>query len=349
VFVELGPRMQGVISRSEFEEPPKVGQTFEFSLHGREDELWLLSRREALAIAAWDEVEVGSIVKARVTGQNTGGLELKLGPMAAFLPASQVALRHEENLGGYLGQTLTCQVLEVDRERKRILLSRRAVLEKERESEVKETIGRLSTGQKVRGKVTRVETFGAFVDIGGGPEGLVHVSTLSRRRVETAAAVVAVGQEIEAEILTIQEGGKRIGLSMKSLEPDPWEGAAGRFGVDAIVEGTVTRIAEFGAFVELEPGLEGLLHVSQMAKDRVRRPGDHVKTGEKLAVRIVAVDSAQRRLSLSRLDPRGAVLGSEEAVDASVIDEALVQNRAQPARTNLGNLFKKALEKKPGS
>jgi predicted RNA-binding protein with RPS1 domain len=343
VFVELGPRLQGVISLAEFEERPQVGAKYEFSLHGREDELWLLSRKEALAIAAWDEVEVGSLVKARVSGQNTGGLELKIGPMAAFLPASQVGLRHEDNLASYIGQTLTCLVLEVDRERKRILLSRRAVLEKERESEVKERLGKISTGQTVKGKVTRVEAFGAFVDIGGGLEGLVHVSNLSRRRVENAGSVVAVGQEVQALILEIKDGGKRIGLSMKALEPDPWDGVQSRFSVDSVVEGKVTRIAEFGAFVELEPGLEGLLHVSQIAKDRVRRPRDLLKEGEKLAVRIVAIDPAQRRLSLSRLDPRGAVLGSEEAVDANVIDEALVKNRSEPAKTNLGNLFKKAL------
>jgi len=347
VFVDLGPRMQGVISLSEFEERPKVGAAFEFSLHGREDELWLLSRKEALAIAAWDEVEVGSLVKARISGQNTGGLEAKIGPMAAFLPSSQVGLRHEENLAGYIGQTLTCLVLEVDRDRKRILLSRRAVLEKEREGEVKERLGKIATGQVVRGKVTRVEPFGAFVDIGGGLEGLVHVSNLSRRRVENAGSIVAVGQEVQAQILEIKDGGKRIGLSMKALEPDPWDGVASRYASDSVVEGRVTRIADFGAFVELEPGLEGLLHVSAMAKDRVRRPRDLVKDGEKIAVRIVSIDPAQRRLSLSRLDPRGAVLGSEEAVDANVIDEALVKNKSEPAKTNLGNLFKKALGQKP--
>jgi ribosomal protein S1 len=196
----------------------------------------------------------------------------------------------------------------------------------------------------VRGKVTRVESFGAFVDIGGGLEGLVHVSNLSRRRVENAGAVVAVGQEVQAQILEIKDGGKRIGLSMKALEPDPWEGVAHRFSVDSVVEGRVTRVADFGAFVELEPGLEGLLHVSQMGKDRVRRPSDLVKPGDKLAVRIVSIATVERRLSLSRLDPRGAVLGSEEAVDASVIDEALGKNAPQPAKTNLGSLFKKALE-----
>ncbi len=348
VFVDLGPRMQGVISLKEFDERPQVGATFEFTLHGREDELWLLSRKEIVALAAWDEVEAGSLVKARISGQNTGGLEAKVGPMSAFLPASQVALRHEADLAQFIGQTLTCQVIEVDRDRKRILLSRRAVLEKEREEAVKESLGRLSAGQQIKGKVTRVESFGAFVELGGGIEGLVHVSNISRRRIEDAKSALAQGQEVQAVITEIKDGGKRIGLSMKALEPDPWESAPSRYAPDTVLSGKVTRLADFGAFVEIEPGLEGLLHVSAMAKDRVRRPGDYVKVGESIAVRIVAIESGKRRISLSRLDPRGAVIGSEEAVEASVIDEALQKNVSVPAKTNLGNLFKKALGDKKG-
>jgi small subunit ribosomal protein S1 len=132
VFVEIGPRMQGVVSLREFEEKPAVGAAFEFMLHGREDDLWKLSRRAAQELSAADDIEVGSLVKARVTGQNTGGLELKIGSMPAFMPSSQVGLRHEDNLSAYLGQTIVCQVLEVDQTRKRVLLSRRAVLEKAR-------------------------------------------------------------------------------------------------------------------------------------------------------------------------------------------------------------------------
>jgi small subunit ribosomal protein S1 len=345
VFVELGPRMQGVISVREFEEKPKVGATFEFSLHGREDELWRLSRREALALAASDEVDAGVVVKARVTGQNTGGLELKIGSLAAFMPASQVALRHEDNLGAYLGQTLACLVLEYDRARKRVLLSRRAVLEQERAAEMKDSLGKLASGQTVKGKVTRIEPFGAFVDLGGGLEGLVHVSQLSRRRVENPGDVVTIGQEVEARVLEIKDSGKRIGLSMKALEPDPWDDVGARFTPDMIVAGRVTRLTEFGAFVELAPGIEGLLHVSQMAKDRVRRASDVLKAGQELSVRILSVEPARQRLSLSRLDARGAVLGSDEAVDAAVIDEALQQNVQKPIGTNLGNLFKSALKK----
>jgi ribosomal protein S1 len=301
----------------------------------------VLSRKEQQTLAAWDDVQPGSLVKAKVTGQNTGGLELKVGPLAAFMPASHVSLNREENLGQYLTQTLTCEVLEVDRDRKRILLSRRSVLQKERESEARETAGRLSSGQVVKGKVTRVEPFGAFVDLGNGVEGLVHVSNLSRKRVENASEVVQPGQQVDVMVLEIKDGGKRIGLGMKQLEPDPWADAARRYPPDTTIEGTVTRLMEFGAFVELEPGLEGLVHVSQLSKDRVRNPRDLVKPGQKLTVRVVSVEPARARIALSRLDPRGALIGSEDSVDSNVIDEAMRSAAPKPLGTNLGGLFKK--------
>lgn len=345
VFVEIGPRMQGVVSLREFEEKPAVGATFEFTLHGREDDLWKLSRRAAQELAAADDIEAGSLVKARVTGQNTGGLELKVGSLPAFMPASQVGLRHEDNLSAYLGQTIVCKVIEVDRERKRVLLSRRAVLEKERESEMKDSLGKLSSGQVIKGKVVRIEPFGAFVEMGGGIEGMVHVSQLSRRRVENPNDVVQIGKEVEAKILEIKEGGKRISLSMKELEPDPWMEVGARFATDMVVTGRITRVTDFGAFVEVAPGLEGLIHVSQLGKERVRRASDVVKAGQEISVRIVAVEPGRQRMSLSRLDTRGAVLGSDEAVDSSVIDEAMQKNVSKPIGTNLGNLFKSALKK----
>ncbi|MBL8857763.1 MAG: S1 RNA-binding domain-containing protein [Planctomycetes bacterium] len=344
VFVEIGPRMQGVISLREFETPPKVGEVHDFTLHGREDDLWKLSRKAAQVLAAWDDVQPGSIVKAKVTGQNTGGLELKVGPLSAFMPASQVSLSREDNLAQYMTQMLTCKVLEVDPGKKRILLSRRAVLETEREAERKEVAGKYTSGQVVKGKVTRVEPFGAFVDLGNGVEGLVHVSNVTRRRIETASEVLSPGQSVDVMILEIKDGGKRIGLGMKQLEPDPWADAARKYAPDSTIEGKVTRLMEFGAFVELEPGLEGLVHVSQLANDRVRRPSDVVKPGQKLVVRVINVDTQQGRISLSRMDPRGALIGSEDSVDTSVIDTAMKANDTKPIGTNLGNLFKKALK-----
>lgn len=347
VIVELGPRMQGVISVREFDEAPAVGAAFDFTLHGREDDLWKLLRNKPRAIAVGDDIEVGAVVKGKVTGQNTGGLELKVGNSSAFMPASQVALAREENLGQFVGQMLTCEVVDIDRERRRIVVSRRAVLEKERNEARKETVGKLSTGQTVRGKVTRVESFGAFVDLGGGVEGMIHVSNLSHKRVETATEALKPGDEVEAQIVAITDGGKRIGLSKKALEADPWATADRKLAPNQVITGKVTRVMDFGAFVELEPGLEGLVHVSQLAKDRVRRPSDLVKPGQELQVRVIAVDRAKSRISLSRLDVRGALLGSEDSVESHVIDQVLRDNTpSQPMGTNLGNLFKRALDKK---
>ncbi|MBK7877313.1 MAG: S1 RNA-binding domain-containing protein [Planctomycetes bacterium] len=344
VIVELGPRMQGVLPLSEFDAPPKVGEVFEFTLHGREDDLWKLSRKKAQELAAAADVEPGALVKARVTGQNTGGLELRIGNLPAFMPASQVGLTRENDLAKFLNQTLVCEVLEVDPAKRRVVVSRRAVLEKERAEQTKESLGRISVGQKVQGKVTRVEPFGAFVDLGGGLEGLVHVSNISHKRVENASEALQSGQQVEVQVIKIEEGGKRIGLSMKALEPDPWQQVGGRVAPDSMFQGTVKRLMEFGAFVELEPGIEGLLHVSQMAKDRVRRAADLFKVGDKVQVRVIAVEPDRQRISLSRMDARGALLGSDDSVDGTVIDQALRQNSGQPLKTNLGNLFKRAMK-----
>ncbi|MCP3917768.1 MAG: S1 RNA-binding domain-containing protein [bacterium] len=347
VIVDLGPRMQGVVSLREFDEPPEVGSKHKFTLRGREDDLWLLSMRDALAIAQWEELTVDSLVRARVSGQNQGGLELKIGKHDAFMPASQVSLSREDDISSYIGQTLTCQVLEIDRNRKRVVLSRRRILERERMEALSDSAGRLHPGVQLTGKVTRIESFGAFVDVGGGLEGLVHVSNISRKRVDDPNDVLTKGQEVQVQVLEIKEGGKRIGLGMKQLEPDPWDSINERLSVDRQITGSVTRLADFGAFVEVEPGLEGLLHVSQLGRERVRRASDVLKVGEEVTVRIQAIDESARRISLSRLDPRGALLGSDEAVESDVIDEVLDRSRDQAALgTNLGSLFKKALDDK---
>jgi ribosomal protein S1 len=343
VFVELGPRMQGVASITEFEEPPRVGEHYDFTLRGREDELWLLSRREAAELASWDDLTVGAIVKARVTGQNVGGLELRIGPVTAFLPASHVALQHVEDLASFLGQHLVCQVLEIERDRRRVVLSRRAVLEREREQARASAAEGLRPGELVRGRVTRLEKFGAFVQLAPGVEGLVHVSNLARRRVEDPADVLSLGDTVEAVVLEVKEGGRRIGLGMKQLEPDPWDEARERWPEEQVASGRVVRLTDFGAFVELEPGLEGLLHVSQIAKDRVRRARDVLKVGDEVAVRILSVDPAARRISLSRLDAHGAVLGSEEAADTGAVQDALRSSPPTRLGTNLGDLLRRKL------
>jgi len=345
VIVELGPRMQGVVSLREFDEKPELGSKHQFTLRGREDDLWLLSMRDAQAIASWNELSAGSTVKARVTGQNQGGLELKIGSNSAFMPSSQVSLDRDEDIAAYIGQTILAEVLEIDRGRKRVVLSRRKQLERDRDKARSESADKYQPGMVLSGKVTKVEAFGAFVDIGDGLEGMVHVSNISRKRVENPADILKKGQDVKVQILQITEGGRRISLGMKQLEPDPWADVDYKYNIDAVYPGKVIRLMDFGAFVELEPGVEGLLHVSQLGQERVRRIQDVIKQGEEVSVRIQEIDQSAQRISLSRLDSRGAVIGSEDSVDSAVIDEAL-KSASGGISTNLGSLFKDALNKK---
>ncbi len=346
VIVELGPLAQGVIKKTEFESPPAVGQSFDFTKHGMEDGLHVLSLKEAKALAAWDQLTVGARVEARVSGQNTGGLELRIGPVSAFMPASQVGLGREDDLHRYIGQNLECEVVELDSGKRRVVLSRRKVLESARDESRKQLMGALTPGQLVTGKVTRVESFGAFVDIGGGVEALLHVSNISRKRVASAADVLKTGDQVRAMILEIKEGGKRIGLGTKQLEADPWDEIAHRIAPGQVLTAKIVRVMDFGAFLELLPGIEGLLHVSQVSKERVRRAQDILKIGQELAVRVQSVDTQQKRVSLSRFDERGAVIGSEDSVEGAVIQEVLDRQTGAKAQTNLGSLFKKALDQK---
>ncbi|MCP5022030.1 MAG: S1 RNA-binding domain-containing protein [bacterium] len=344
VIVELGPQMQGACALSEFETKPEPGDKHRFVLHGQEDGLWIVSMRAAQELAAWEDLEVGSLVKARVTGQNQGGLTLKIGKNEAFMPSSQVSTDRDEEISSHIGATLTAEVLEIDRSRNRVLLSRRRVQEAEQMEAMKDAAGSLVPGTVVTGKVTRIESFGAFVKLNGGIEGLLHVSNISRQRVENVSEVLAVGQELQVKILEIKDGGRRIGLGVKQLEPDPWDDVQHKYREDSVVTGKVTRIADFGAFIELEPGLEGLLHVSQLGRERIKNVGAVLSMGEEVSVRISAIEPGSKRISLSRLDSRGAVIGSEDSVDCSVIDEALAKPSQGALGTSLGDLFKKAMD-----
>jgi ribosomal protein S1 len=341
VVVELSPRVTGAVPLAEFDAPPAPGTKLQVGLAGREDGLWLFSIRAAKTLSAWNEVSVGALVQGTVFGLNKGGLELKVGPLRAFLPASQVALEHVEDLASYAGQSLTCEVLEIDPAKKRLVVSRRAVLERERKAGRDKAVQQLAVDAVVRGKVTRMESYGAFVDL-GGVEGLLHVSNLSHRRVEHPEELLKIGQEVEVAVISIEEGGKRIGLSRRRLEADPWEGLELRYHPDQVVTGRVRRLTNFGAFLEVEPGVEGLLHVSQIG-GRGRDPSAMLKPGQELSVRIQSIDTATRRLSLSRLAPNGALLGSDEAAEGAEVREVLGQGKT--LGTNLGSLLSRALRK----
>lgn len=344
VFVDLGPRMQGVISRRRFDPPPREGDEFDFTLRGQEDGLWALARVEEFPLASWDQMEVGSVVQARVTGRNDGGLELKIGPLHAFMPRSQCGLPRGGDLRGLVGKTLPCQVIEVDRQRQRVLVSRKVLLERERRDERQRQVHALYPGKVVRGRVTRIEDYGAFVSFGHGLEGLVHVSNLSLDPVRHPSEVVRQGELVEAKVLSIRAEGRRIGLGLKQMQESPWKALERTHYPGQVVEGTVTRLADFGAFVHVARGVEGLLPNAESGLGPDRRLRDVLRPGQALTVRLVDFDVERERMTLSLLHATGERVRPEEAAGLEALRERDLDRRDAALATNLGRVLRRALE-----
>ncbi len=234
-----------------------------------------------------------------MTGSNTGGLECKVGShIRGFIPASQIALYRVENLNEFLDQRLVCVVTEVNPNRKKLVLSRRAVLEREKEEERKKLLESLEVGQTLEGIVRSLRDFGAFVDL-GGVDGLVHISQLSWERVNHPSEVLTEGQKVKVKVEKIDQQTGKIGLSYRNLMEHPWTNAAAQFSTGSVVDGTVSRIAKFGAFVKLAPGIEGLIHVSELAHQHIRRVEDVLKEGQQIQCKILSVDTDAQRIGLS--------------------------------------------------
>ncbi|MFN0241698.1 MAG: S1 RNA-binding domain-containing protein [Planctomycetota bacterium] len=335
VFVELGPRMQGVISRRALGCEPRVGDEHEFTLRGQEEGLWVLARRAAKPLDTWESMEPGSLVHARLVRTAPGGLEAKIGPLHAFLPKSHTGLARDQSMDLLVGKTVTVEVLEVDRERQRAVVSRKLVAQRERDSEHLREVGALKPGDVVQGRVTRIEDYGVFVAFGHGLTGLVHVSNLAHERIEHPRDVVREGQVLPLKVLQIKDGGRKIALGRKQMDASPWADLEKIHYVDQIVEATVTRLFDFGAFVALRPGVEGLLPRSEMglAPDQPVRAA--VALGARVSVRIRDLDCERERLSVSLLHKSGARIGAEEAQARLSFDEIV---RARPENGLLFNL-----------
>jgi small subunit ribosomal protein S1 len=301
VFMDVGGRSQGVVSIDQFPEgPPAVGQEFDVSIEGydRANGLLLLTRKGAAVRVDWSTVQEGLTVEARVTGVNKGGLEVDVNGIRGFIPISQLELYRVEDAAPYLGQRLKCLVTEAKPEERNLVLSRRAVLEREREEAREKTWAGLAEGQVRTGIVRSVKDFGAFVDL-GGVDGLLHVGDMSWSRVASAADVVQPGQSVEVVVLKINPETRKLSLGLKQLQKSPWDEAAANYPPDTVVAGKVTRVMDFGAFVELEPGVEGLVHISELSHQRVRRPSDVVKPGQEVQVKVLKVEPGAKRMSLS--------------------------------------------------
>ena len=301
VFVDLGERNQGVVPRAQFEVPPQVGTQLELIVDTFDpgEGLYLLHVPGAAELFDWNTVHAGTVLDVRITGHNSGGLEGEVSGIRAFIPASHVALERIDDLSPFVGQTLRCEVMEVRRAQRSLVLSRRQLLEKEREAAKKRLLAELAEGQVRKGRVRAVQPFGAFVDL-GGVDGLVPISELSWSRVDRVEDVVQVGDEVEVEVVRVDRERERITLSLKRLVPSPWEQAVVKYPSGSLVSGKVTRLVDYGAFVELEPGLEGLVHISELAPHHVTRPSEVVKVGDEITVRILEIQPEHRRIRLSR-------------------------------------------------
>jgi small subunit ribosomal protein S1 len=259
----------------------------------------------SLVASKWTDVAEGSLVEAKITAANTGGLECEVAGTRGFIPASQVAMYRIENFGDYVGQKLVCVVTESNERRGNLVLSRRAVLEREKEESKKALLAELEPGQMREGIVRKLQDFGAFVDI-GGVDGLIHISQMSWERVKHPSEVLAEGQKVRVRVEKIDHETGKIGLSLKNPEEHPWTGIEQKFPVGSTVRGPVSRIAQFGAFVKLAPGVEGLIHISELAHHKVFRVENVVKEGEEVECKVLSVDTeAQGSASHSkRRSPR---------------------------------------------
>ncbi|MEI6240473.1 MAG: S1 RNA-binding domain-containing protein [Planctomycetia bacterium] len=301
-FVDLGGRRQGALKLVGLEEVPDVGDVLNLSVGSRNDDDGLYDvapANRAVAVEDWSQLEPGMIIEARVTAANKGGLECEVAGLRGFMPASLVSPWRVENLEELVGQTLESLVTEIVPAARRLVLSRRAVIERQAADARAEMLETLEVGTALDGIVRSVRDFGAFVDIGNGVEGLVHVSQLSWDRVANPADVLQPGQKVRVIVKKIDRQTGKIALSARDLVESPWKHAAEKYHVGATVRGAVSRIAQFGAFVRLEPGVEGLVHVSELAHRHVRSVGDVVKEGEPVECRVLACDPEDQRISLS--------------------------------------------------
>ena len=341
-FVKLKGRFEGVVPLSQFKTPPTDGQMIEVIVKNRNDDDGLYEVAipgSAVNAADWDDVNIDDIVEARVTGSNTGGLEVSIGSLRGFMPASQIDRFRVEKFGDFVNQKLQCVVTEVNPAKRKLIVSRRAILERENEEKRKELLANLSAGDSYDGTVTKLMDFGAFVDI-GGVEGLVHISKLSWDRVTHPKEVVSEGERVKVRIETFNEETGKIGLSIRDTLEHPWHDITSKYAVNETVTGKVSKLAEFGAFIKLEPGIEGLVHISEIAHHRVMRVSNHVNVGDEVEVKILSMDTEKQKLGLSikatQAAPVKAVKSKSDEEESAPIRESAVPETTAPLKGGTG-------------
>jgi small subunit ribosomal protein S1 len=311
VLVDIGYKSEGVIPANELSIRKSVDPSEEVSLGEEVDALVLtkedqdgrliLSKKRARFERAWRRIEAaadsGEPVSGTVIEVVKGGLIIDLG-VRGFLPASLVDIRRVPNLDEYMGQSIECKVIELNRSRNNVVLSRRAVLEEQRKEDRERILDRLQPGQVVVGTISNIVDFGAFVDL-DGIDGLIHISELSWSHVNHPSEILSIGDEVTVTVLDIDRDRQRISLGLKQTQEDPWQRVVDTYNVGDELEGVVTKVVTFGAFVEILDGVEGLVHISELAQHHVENPREIIQPGDEVRVKILEIDSERRRLSLS--------------------------------------------------
>ena len=336
VYIDIGGKSEGVIDLEEFREKDGSVRIEE----GEEVEAFFLSVQNGIRmlttlVNGYSAVELTSIqsayeaglpVNGEVKREVKGGFEVLVGGVRCFCPHSQIDMKGGREGGIYLGQTFPFKVLEYEEEGRNIILSRRVLIEKEKQASIDRLKESLKVGAEILGRVSSLQKFGAFVDV-GGMEGLVPMSEISWTRVEKLEDMLALGQEVTVKIISLDWDNNRLTLSMKALQPDPWSLAAEKYPVDGRVNGTIVRLAPFGAFVSLEPGIDGLVHISNLgAGRRINHPREVVEVGQRVEVYILSVDAENRKISLSmqpKVEPKKIVLPEVGELIEGVVDRVM--------------------------
>ncbi len=307
VFVEFGPRSQGVCPLSQFMTAPDsvepvVGSERGFVVERFDpfEGLSILSLEGAVQKADWGTLEVGQTVEARCTGMNKGGLDMEVAHHRAFMPAGQVDVRHVADISVFIGEKFPVQIIELNKDKNRLVVSRKAVIATERAEQREKLLAVLEVGQTRTATITSVQAYGAFADI-GGIDGLIHISDLAHDRVKAASDVVKVGDVVTVKILKLDlsQSPAKIGLGMKQLVADPGVAAMQAIEAGSTVTGRVTKTMPFGAFVELAPGIEGLVHISEISHERIPTVEQALRVDEVVTCKVLSIDHGKKRISLS--------------------------------------------------
>jgi len=320
ILVSVGAKSEGIITGRELEQIPaadrealKVGQEVPVYVVNPEDQNGnvVLSFVRAQEFLGWDlvekMVETGEDFDGKIEGYNKGGVIVPVHGLRGFVPASQISMNRRNATTGdtpdarwakMIGQAITIRVIEVDRARRRLILSEKAANPESRQSLKERIIEELHEGEIRTGRVTSLADFGAFVNINGA-DGLVHLSEISWERIQHPSEALEIGQEVKVKIITIDREKKRIGLSIRALQDDPWQDKVSKFKVGMLVEGVITRLTKFGAFARLEGDVEGLIHISEISENRIEHPKEVLHEGEVVNLRVIRIDPEQRRIGLS--------------------------------------------------